>query len=338
VYRADGSLLFTTDGGFNWDNTFIAGKPTVYPYDFYKIYFFNNEEGIAINLARPWFTNNGGKSWTAGDSSDVYLYPWDITFASRNKGWIVSEATPYSTDAGYIANTTDGGKTWKYQDSITSKLLAVDFINSIYGFAVGTNWNNSTGFVYSTADGGNSWIWEQFIGLGAFWDIGFLDDKNGWITGDGKILNTTDGGNTWGTQVLGLQYVIRKLIVLKNERVAYAFGDYFYGPPFTLLFTDLNNIAAANNENLPNSFQLMQNYPNPFNTTTSINYKLPRRSFVMLTVYDLLGRELEILVSEEKETGVYNENWNADKFPSGVYITKIEAGDFTAFIKMILLK
>ncbi len=82
----------------------------------------------------------------------------------------------------------------------------------------------------------------------------------------------------------------------------------------------------------------MQNYPNPFNPYTTIRYQLPRGSFVKLAIYDLLGREIEVLVNEEKGTGVHNANWNADKFSSGIYIAKLETGDFAASIKIILLK
>ncbi len=85
-------------------------------------------------------------------------------------------------------------------------------------------------------------------------------------------------------------------------------------------------------------FLLSQNYPNPFNPGTSIQYAVSSRQFVKLTVYDLLGREIENLVNEEKPEGTYEVIWNAANLPSGVYFYKLQAGDFVQTKKMILLR
>jgi len=85
-------------------------------------------------------------------------------------------------------------------------------------------------------------------------------------------------------------------------------------------------------------FELTQNYPNPFNPTTNIQYAISSRQFVTLKVYDVLGNELKTLVSENKEAGNYSVNFNASNLPSGVYIYKLQAGEFTQTRKMTLLK
>ena len=85
-------------------------------------------------------------------------------------------------------------------------------------------------------------------------------------------------------------------------------------------------------------YELFQNYPNPFNPTTTITYSLPKNSFVTLTIYDLLGREVATLVNEEKHSGTYKVTWNAQNKPSGIYFYKITAGRYSKINKMILLK
>ena len=231
-----------------------------------------------------------------------------------------------------------------YQDSATHKVFGVDFVDSLHGFATGANWNNSTGFVFYTSDGGKNWQDSQFLKSGTFWDIGFTDDKNGWITGDGKILNTTDGGITWKTQIVDSSSYLRELILLKKEKTAYIFGeDYFYGPPFILLFSDLSDVTGilANGENIPKEFRLMQNYPNPFNPTTTIQYSTDKRQFVKITIYDVLGREIVILVNEEKPAGEYKIEFDASKYnlSSGVYFCELKInGINSSRIKMVLIK
>ncbi len=101
-----------------------------------------------------------------------------------------------------------------------------------------------------------------------------------------------------------------------------------------------------NDKNLvPNVFQLYQNYPNPFNPSTRIKYSIPSNpnsskggSLVILKIYDLLGREVELLVNEEKSPGFYEVNFNAANLASGIYLYRIQADNFVVTKKMILLK
>lgn len=111
--------------------------------------------------------------------------------------------------------------------------------------------------------------------------------------------------------------------------------------------------VSVKKENNPAGFYLSQNYPNPFNPLTIINYQLAAKNFVTLKVYDVLGKEIETLVNEEKPAGTYELTWNAANFPSGVYFYQLKAtpvgwqagktstGSGQVFIqtkKMILLK
>lgn len=91
-------------------------------------------------------------------------------------------------------------------------------------------------------------------------------------------------------------------------------------------------------EDLANEFSLKQNYPNPFNPTTSIAYHLPASSQVSLKVYDMLGREVAVLVDEHKAAGVHQVQFDSSGLSSGVYLYQISAGDFVSTKKMMLLK
>jgi len=89
---------------------------------------------------------------------------------------------------------------------------------------------------------------------------------------------------------------------------------------------------------IPTAYSLSQNYPNPFNPTTSIKFALPHSAFTKVTIYDILGREVQTLVNGNLEAGYYEVNFNAANLVSGVYIYRIQSGDFTQTKKLLLLK
>jgi hypothetical protein len=89
---------------------------------------------------------------------------------------------------------------------------------------------------------------------------------------------------------------------------------------------------------IPKEFSLSQNYPNPFNPSTKIEFALPQRALTKITIYDVLGREFNMIVNEELRAGYYEMNIDASKFPSGVYFYRIQSGNFVQTKKMILLK
>lgn len=86
------------------------------------------------------------------------------------------------------------------------------------------------------------------------------------------------------------------------------------------------------------SYKLAQNYPNPFNPSTEIEFQIPEKSNVTLEVYSILGKKITTLISEEKPSGEYNVEFNADSYPSGVYLYKLQAGVFVESKKMVLIK
>ena len=96
--------------------------------------------------------------------------------------------------------------------------------------------------------------------------------------------------------------------------------------------------VSVNMYNVPGNFQLDPAYPNPFNPATTISYSVPYASNVSLAVYDVMGHQLEILVNENMNSGVYTSTWNAVDYSSGVYYVKMKAGNFNKTQKILLMK
>ena len=90
--------------------------------------------------------------------------------------------------------------------------------------------------------------------------------------------------------------------------------------------------------NLPRSFILNQNYPNPFNPLTKIHFEIPEPVFVVLKVYDILGREVATLVNRQMFPGRYTVQFSAGNFASGIYFYRLKAGNFVQSKKMIIIK
>uniref|UniRef100_A0A832DIC8 T9SS type A sorting domain-containing protein n=1 Tax=Ignavibacterium album TaxID=591197 RepID=A0A832DIC8_9BACT len=99
-----------------------------------------------------------------------------------------------------------------------------------------------------------------------------------------------------------------------------------------------NLVESQSFSQLPFEFSLEQNYPNPFNPSTVIHYSISENQLVNLTVYDLLGNEVAILVNEYKEPGSHSIEFNVTDLSSGIYYYKLSAGDFVNIKKMIFVK
>jgi hypothetical protein len=85
-------------------------------------------------------------------------------------------------------------------------------------------------------------------------------------------------------------------------------------------------------------YVLYQNFPNPFNSSTNISFSLPQQSYVLLKVFDLLGREAATILSEELTAGNYIRQWNAEKMSSGIYFYRLQVGSYAETKKLILLR
>ncbi len=99
-----------------------------------------------------------------------------------------------------------------------------------------------------------------------------------------------------------------------------------------------SSVSVDDPDMLPVNYNLYQNYPNPFNPVTNIKFQVPKKTFVTLKVYDVIGREVAVLLREEKRIGTYNIIFNASNLPSGVYFYRLFSDNFNDTKKFILLK
>ncbi len=113
--------------------------------------------------------------------------------------------------------------------------------------------------------------------------------------------------------------------------------------PFTVGINASDAVLSIDEELLPDVYALHQNYPNPFNPITTLRYDLPENSIVRITIYNVQGREIKVLVNQYQEAGYKSVRWNATNnygkpISAGMYFYKIRAGEFVQTRKMVLLK
>ena len=200
---------------------------------------------------------------------------------------------------------------------------------------------------YSMIDGyGYDW---QLVGE---WDNG--ECKTHSTFNDGHVsakINTFASMTFYGTpgELKGLSIVpfysggsISSYAIFVNSSNTGYSSDGSYYITMDKLTATLKQISTVTSvketDPLPKQFFLYQNYPNPFNPTTVINYQLPAISQVTLKVYDVLGKEVRMLVAERQIAGNHSATFDAKNLPCGVYFYRIQAGSFVETKKMVLLK
>ena len=88
----------------------------------------------------------------------------------------------------------------------------------------------------------------------------------------------------------------------------------------------------------PEEYNLSNAYPNPFNPSTTIDFSVPSESFVSIDIYDITGRNIQTLVSDNYQPGYYSISWYADTYSSGVYFVKMVSGNYIESQKLMLIK
>lgn len=169
-----------------------------------------------------------------------------------------------------------------------------------------------------------------------------------WTNLAGRFTSTVGGQpsyhgvQSWIYERISLNSYIGQRIMLRFNYITDngVPGDGFYFDNFRVVnYTNGPGVGITQTGNeVPNKFALYQNYPNPFNPSTKIRFDLPKSSFVKITVFDVIGREVDIPINQNLEAGKFEMNFNAAKLTSGVYFYKIQAGDFTAVKKMLVVK
>ncbi len=360
------TILKTNDGGTNWFRMMLADNFGTNIEHFIKVCFLNENLGwVASNIGNIYKTTDGGSNWLKIKVADTPLS--DIFFISENVGWT-------TTDNGIIHKTTDGGLSWVNQEQLKAGIYSIYFINdnlgwitfvgleenfgmttdggetwnlgkigdniyltSIYFFDKDTGWAASTMRFARTTDGGKNWQLSSFDQI--MNSIFFVNKNIGWAAGEyGVIMKTTDGGISWNHLPLENSLPIKSIYFISENE------GWIVGANGMIMRTTNGGTTFVQDDNsnehfiAAKEFRLGQNYPNPFNPSTKINYQIPQAGFVTLKVYDPLGREVTMLVNEEKAAGNYEVNFNADKLSSGVYFYKLQTGNYIKTRKMVLIK
>ncbi len=147
---------------------------------------------------------------------------------------------------------------------------------------------------------------------------------------------STNNGISWTTVNTGLPHkYIDNLAVDGANLYTGSNGSGVWLRPLSQMITA--SVSEPSCE-LPTMFGVEQNYPNPFNPSTTIKYELPKSSMVRLSVYDMLGREVAVLVNKREDAGVRQTRFDASNLASGVYLYRLQAGDFLQSRKLIILR
>jgi photosystem II stability/assembly factor-like uncharacterized protein len=333
------ALYKTTDGGTNWEPVvnFVGTKPT----GLCGMFVLNDSVIYSVGRVRgPAFiikTTNGGETWYSKNMDAYAAGLIDAYFFNKDSGYVVGLTNSvHSSSGGIILFTSDAGATWETK-YITSRqgewCWKINFPSPQVGYvSIQRNSGSPVNFI-KTTDGGNTWFEMEFSSTPYFVQgIGFANDTLGWIGGNNSLpsYETTDGGETWHEYPIGNRLNRFRML---NDTLGYAVGSTvhkFIAHNVTFVKEDKDLIPAG--------FMLYQNYPNPFNPATSVEYRIGRKEYVTLKVYDVLGREISELVNEELLPGIYSVEWNAEHFTSGTYFYKLTAGEFIQTKKMILLR
>ncbi len=158
-----------------------------------------------------------------------------------------------------------------------------------------------------------------------------------WISGDHTTTSVTipQGAASWDQIITAGNQTFRYIVTVAGN---YNYKCTPHFPDMVGSFTaNIIGITPISNE-IPNKLSLSQNYPNPFNPVTNIEFAVPRSSFVKLSVMNILGQQVELLVNQQLSPGNYVTDWDASAFPSGIYFYKLQAEGYVNTKRMILIK
>lgn len=165
---------------------------------------------------------------------------------------------------------------------------------------------------------------------------GFKVGRSGNMLWSGPIINVSSVASGKGR--LGGAFLPSgtSLLTWSDNRVD-GNGVYAQNVNFDGTLGNITGVSAPTSP-VPMTYQLFQNYPNPFNPTTTIQYSLPTKTTVRLTMYNVLGQEVATLVNEERLAGTYNVSFEASHLSSGIYFYTLSAGSFSTTRKLMLIK
>lgn len=247
----------------------------------------------------------------------------------------------FASTTGGIFRSTDNGTSWIVVNNNESEL----YILAVYSMTSGSKvfFATKNDRLFRSTDKGLNWIavnqLKPFTDIDVF-SLAIHDSTIFAGTRGYGVFFSHDCGESWyeANAGIGRRYIY-SLLVSGDNLFAATYSDIsrlnsVWHRPFSEMITGVKDKEKQK----PDNFVLEQNFPNPFNPTTTISFSLPSRSFVSLKVFDGLGREVAVLLSEELVAGNYNQQWNASGFSNGVYYYRLQAGTYFQTKKLVLLK
>jgi len=308
-----------SNGGFFLKYSFAEKGWTKVDFPYKEIYltdshFLTGDTVFVCGLQGKFLRSfDGMQSWEEIDDPNNFFANRRILFTDSQNGWITGGRIDL---IGFLKRTTDGGVTWEHKLLTIEPMLDIIYVSDDTLFAAGGD-PEFGGWIYISSDGGETWIQQvtppNVITLGS---INFQNHKRGWATGAGSILYSSDFGNTWEVKRRTEDFVYRT--VLRTNR-----SQWFAGTSgFLSEYIDTSggdttmNIGDFEAESGGISFSV---YPNPSNSQANVSFSIEKISFVKLELYDILGRLIKILFSENLPEGSYSRNYDFKDLPSGIY-------------------
>lgn len=254
-------------------------------------------------------------------------------------------------EKGTILRSTNFGLNWT-NISLADTSINLHSINpAAAGFTEITPFYicGSQGRIYKSTDYGATWVLKNSGTTNTLRSIFFTTDDSGAVTGDnGTVRMTTNGGDSWFTDtyfsnVTGSVKSCTPFSLSPQRFIALSDSNSLYiaSEDTVVVIIGINNISSE----IPKEFSLSQNYPNPFNPSSKFNVQISKLSDVKIVVFDVSGKELEILVNEQLKPGTYEVDFNGSKYSSGIYFYRMTArrvessqADFSETKKMVLVK
>ncbi len=340
----DSLFCFTPEGTVKFKK-FIEpyfSSPTVFSPSGDRFYLFNNfykddiytDYLLAIDLEgetiwKKKFADLVGDSFLVDNSGKIYVM-----------GKELEDSTKYR---GIICLDEDGSTIWKsnfYESDNQGSPTMDKYGNIIYPI-----YNGLASIDY---DGNPRWVFEVEIDSSYIHPIeGFIHslicDDEGTVFAGSTLGNffyaiSSEGELLWKIPLFG-QFSDAPAVITEDGTLyiglSYGFGGI---PVVDNLIAIKDNPNSIKEEELPSEYKLEQNYPNPFNPSTTIKFSLPERSEVKLSIYNLLGQEIEVLFQGEKEAGSYEYVFENKSLSTGVYFYVLESKQVRLSRKMLLIK
>lgn len=331
----DAMIYKSTNAGTNW-----TAQTTAAAYRYYDMDFINSTTGMVVgDDGRAGFTANGGTNWIQAQLNVTPGAKLDYKVCDMIdvNSWVVASADTQISNIqySYIHRTTNNGTSYQNLYTMIGGLTSdVSFIyirvmSSTTIYAVTAN-----GYFLRTIDNGVNWTAVQIPTIPV--TVSFANMSTGYCGGiNGVVRKTTNGGLNWIQQNSPTTATINSVFCTDT------INAYAAGSSGTIIRTQNGGTFVGMqqiNSEIPNAFGLSQNYPNPFNPSTKIRFNIASASFVKLSVFNVLGQEVKVLLNDYLSSGFYEADMDASSLPGGTYFYRLNAGEFSETRKMVLLK